>query len=196
MDFLATVVFFAIASVAVFAQQPKPPVRVYVWTAKVGIEEGVADLTEKLDPKWLVASSKDTSELQVEITQKEVPGLLSPGSLRAGTRPIPILTLHATLRFNDSSTDLVCTPTWFGTATAPTWKDAAGICAKKTKAWVKANLKQLRREHRKSNCATSDSWQDRRPAHLLRSLNSGGGGHRVSQGRSSLALCLARRSDS
>jgi hypothetical protein len=150
MRTVVAVVFFAFASMAVFAQQPKPPVRVYVWTAKVGIDECVGDLTEKLDPKWLVASSKDTSEIQVEIVNIESPGGVTTGSPRAGNYSrIPIITLNATLRFNDSSAELACTigdktPPWLGSAHTPTWKDAAAVCAKKTKAWVQANLRQLR----------------------------------------------------
>jgi hypothetical protein len=150
MRTVVAVVFFAFGSVAVFAQQPKPPIRVYVWTAKEGLEKCVGGLTEKLDPKWLVASSKDTSEIQVEIMSLESPGAVTIGSPRAGNYSrIPIITLNATLRFNDSSAELVCTigdktPTWLLSAHTPTWKDAAAVCAKKAKAWVKANLRQLR----------------------------------------------------
>jgi hypothetical protein len=149
MRTVLAVVFFAFGSVAVLAQQPKPPVRVYVWTAKT-IEESVSGLIGKLDRKWLVASPRDTSEIQIEITGFEVSGYVPIGSPRAGgVQRIPILSVYATLRFNESSTELVCTigdktPLWLSSAHVPTLEDAAAVCAKKTKAWVKANLKQLR----------------------------------------------------
>jgi hypothetical protein len=115
-----------------------------------GLEKCVGGLTEKLDHKWLVASPRDTSEIQIEITGFEVSGYVPIGSPRAGgVQRIPILSVHAGLRFNESSTELACTigdktPPWLGSAHTPTWKDAAAVCAKKTKAWVKANLKRLR----------------------------------------------------
>ena len=83
MRTVLALVFFAFGSVAVLAQQPKPPVRVYVWTDKVGIEECVGYLTGKLDAKWLVASSKDASEIQVEIVGLESPGAVT---IIGGTR--------------------------------------------------------------------------------------------------------------
>ncbi len=142
-------VLFASVSAPLLAQEPRPPVRVYVWTAKVGIEESVSGLIGKLDEKWLVASPKDTSEIQVEITHFEVPGFVTTGTQRGAIARIPIITVYAALRFNDASTELVCTigdhmPTWINNAHAPTLKDAGAVCAKKTKAWVKANLKTLR----------------------------------------------------
>ena len=79
MRTVLALVFFAFASVAVLAQQPKPPVRVYIWTAKAEVadqaqklrEDSVRDLIAKLDPNWLVVSSQDASEMQVEISKHE-----------------------------------------------------------------------------------------------------------------------------
>jgi hypothetical protein len=158
MRTVLALVFFAFGSVAVLAQQPKPPVRVYIWSGKAeagdlaqkDLEDSVRDLVGKLDPKWLVASSQDTSEIQLEIVNLESPGAVTIGSPRAGTyRKIPIITLNAVLRFNGSSTGLACTigdktPTWLQSAHTPTRQDAAAVCAKKTRDWVKGNLKQLR----------------------------------------------------
>ena len=151
------VVFFAFASVAVLAQQPKPPVRVYIWTGKPEVadqaqklrEDSVRDLIAKLDAKWLIVSSQDTSEIQVEISKHEWTSAKSyVVAPRGSPQTTPVLSIYATLRYNDSPTELVCSccelsPTQ-STNRTPTWKDAAAVCAKKTKAWVKENLKQLR----------------------------------------------------
>jgi hypothetical protein len=152
-------VLLACVAAPLHAQPPKPPVRVYIWTARAEVadqeqklrEDSVRDLIAKLDRRWLVVSSQDASEIQVEITRSEQTGTvyLDPVPSWSGRRPVPILSVFATLRSDDSSTELVCTigdktPTWLRSAHTPTWKDAAAVCAKKTKAWVQANLKQLR----------------------------------------------------
>ena len=79
-----SLVFVLLAGVAapLHAQPPKPPVRVYIWTARAEVadqaqklrEDSVRDLIAKLDPKWLVVSSQDASEIQVEILRHEWSG--------------------------------------------------------------------------------------------------------------------------
>ena len=158
MRTVLALVFFGCASVTILAQQPKSPVRGYIWSAKAeagdlaqqDLEDSVRDLVGKLDPKWLVASSQDTSEIQLEVVNLESPGAVTIESPRAGTyRKIPIITLNAVLRFNGSSTQRACTigdktPTWLQSAHTPNRQDAAAVCAKKTTDWVKGNLTHLR----------------------------------------------------
>jgi hypothetical protein len=75
-------VLFASVSAPALGQTPKPPVRVYIWTARAEVadqaqklrEDSVRDLIAKLDPKWLVVSSQDASEIQVEILRHEWSG--------------------------------------------------------------------------------------------------------------------------
>jgi hypothetical protein len=151
MKQLLAACLFSLASVAVSAQTIKPPVRVYVWTARpaaiVGLDQkgrddSVADIVRLLQPsKALQASTEEASEIQVEVVKRErVP---TGAILRYFYGPVPETrpTLYVTLRFRDYRVDLTCADT---PPMAYAWKEAAEACVKQFTTWTRLNISQIR----------------------------------------------------
>ena len=141
-----------------FAQSVRPPIQVYVWTARPDItgpdqrgrEDSVNDLIKELDGNryirtLAIAATREASEIQVEVVMRgavNTRGRFQPldsldkKSHAAGNA----LTLFVTLRLRDYRLDLSCS----AGEDNMLWRRTAQVCADKILEWTQTNLARVR----------------------------------------------------
>jgi hypothetical protein len=141
-----------------FAQPVRPPIRIYVWTARPdvagpdqqGRDDAVNDLIKVLDGNrylrtFEVAATREASEIQVEVIKRgavNTRGKYQPiESLGKKSRSASdALTLFVTLRLRDYRLDLSCS----AGEDNMLWRRTAQVCADKILDWTRTNLAQIR----------------------------------------------------